>query len=153
MVEFDIGAALAVWFVATAVMSMMMKMAVTAGMSQMPDMPLIFGSMASGDRSTAMKVGAMMHYVVMGAIVFGIAYGARFSVFDEDGWWLGGLIGLAHGAVVGLVFMPMMPSMHPRMARGRVVVGAPMTAPLSGPTPEARSSWPRRVCSARTGAT
>jgi len=90
----------------------------------MPAMPLVTGSMASGDRSTAIRMGAVMHYLVMGTVVFGITYGGLFAAFDEDAWWFGAVLGLAHGVLVGLVFMPLMPMMHPRMSRSSSAAAA-----------------------------
>ncbi|MCA1691755.1 MAG: hypothetical protein LC733_05975 [Actinobacteria bacterium] len=55
--------------------------------------------------------------MVMGTVMFGVAYGALLSGLDNDSWWVGALGGLAHGLVVGVVFMPMMAVMHPRMSR------------------------------------
>lgn len=124
MVELDVVAALAAGFVATLVMTAMMTMAKAAGMTDMPPMPLVMGSMMSGDRGRAMAMGAMAHYLVMGTVVFGIGYGLMFAGLDESSWWIGGLVGIAHGLVVGLVFMPMMPLMHPRMTSELVDIGA-----------------------------
>lgn len=116
MIEFEIGPALLAGFVATIVMSLMMAGAKAAGMTNMTPMPLVMGAMFSGDRKKALTIGAMAHYLMMGTIVFGIGYAALFTAFDEDAWWLGALIGAVHGLVVGLMAMPMMPSMHPRMS-------------------------------------
>lgn len=71
--------------------------------------------MMSGDRKKATAIGAMVHFVVMGTVVFGLAYAALFTPFDHDAWWVGLAIGVVHGLVVGVVAMPMMPKMHPRM--------------------------------------
>ncbi|MCA1691754.1 MAG: hypothetical protein LC733_05970 [Actinobacteria bacterium] len=50
MVEFDLLAALVGGLVATVVMSLMMSLAKTAGMTQMPPMSLVSATMLSGDR-------------------------------------------------------------------------------------------------------
>jgi uncharacterized membrane protein len=42
--------------------------------------------------------------------VFGIGYALLFTLLDSAGVGVGALIGAAHGALVGLVFMPMMPA-------------------------------------------
>lgn len=123
MVEFDLLAALVGGFVATLVMTAMMQMAARAGMTDMPPMPLVMGSMMSGDRKKATAVGGMLHFVVMGAVVFGIIYGSLFTAFDDDSWWVGVLIGLVHALIAGVMFMPMMPKMHPRMSVQPVGVG------------------------------
>lgn len=115
MIEFEIGPALAAGFIATIVMTLMMQGAKTAGMTKMPPMPLVMGAMFSGDRKKAMTMGGIVHYVVMGTVMLGIVYAALFTAFDEDAWWLGALIGLVHALALGLMALPMMPSMHPRM--------------------------------------
>lgn len=61
MVEFDLLAALAGGLVATLVMTAMMQMAARAGMTDMPPMPLVMGSMVTGDRKTATAIGGMLH--------------------------------------------------------------------------------------------
>lgn len=115
---FDPIAALVAGFVATVVMDLLMTMAAAMGVTRMPPMSLISGSMMAGNRRTAWAIGAMVHFVVMGAVVFGFIYAALFAVFGTPGaaaWWVGALIGLVHGVVVGGMVMPMMPAMHPRM--------------------------------------
>lgn len=114
--EFSIVAALVAGLAATAVMSVMMKMAGAAGMTDMPPMELVTGSMMSGDLGTAQRIGIMVHWGVMGTVVFGIGYALLFTLLDSAGVGVGALIGAAHGAMVGLVFMPMMPAIHPRMS-------------------------------------
>ncbi|MDP9021865.1 MAG: hypothetical protein M3N57_04030 [Actinomycetota bacterium] len=125
--EFNILAALVAGFVATIVMTLMMKASTAAGMTDMPPMPLVSGTMFSGDRDTAKRIGAFVHFIAMGTVVLGIAYAALFSAFGTASWLAGLVIGLVHGAMVGLVGMPMMGSVHPRMTataepRGRTVV-------------------------------
>jgi hypothetical protein len=123
MVDFEIWPALLAGFLGTVTMTVMMNMAKAAGMTNMPPMPLVMGSMMTGDKKKAMALGSMAHFVVMGTVVFGTVYAALFTAFDNDGWWVGALIGLAHGLLVGLMAMPMMPTMHPRMERELVSVG------------------------------
>ncbi|MGH9245185.1 MAG: DUF6789 family protein [Acidimicrobiales bacterium] len=122
MVEFDLAAALVGGFVATVVMSAVMAMATAAGMTRMPPMPLVTGAMLFGDRRRAMAMGTVVHFVVMGTVVFGIGYAVVFNALDSDSWLAGLLVGVGHGVAVGAVFMPMMPAMHPRMARAPVAV-------------------------------
>ncbi len=125
MVEFDLVAALVGGLAATLVMTAMMQMATRAGMTDMPPMPLVVGSMMSGDRKTATVIGGVLHFVMMGTVVFGIIYGSLFTGFDNDSWWVGLLIGVAHALIAGMLFMPMMPAMHPRMSSDPVGAGTP----------------------------
>jgi uncharacterized membrane protein YagU involved in acid resistance len=126
MSEFNLLPALVAGFIATMVMTAMMTMASKAGMTRMPPMPPVMGSMMSGDRRKAMAIGSMLHFVVMGTIVFGIGYALVFRALGSTAWWLGVVIGLVHGMAVGLVFMPMMPFRHPWMDAQLVGAGAPV---------------------------
>jgi hypothetical protein len=121
--DFTVWAALVAGAVATVVMTIMMKGASAAGMTEMPSFELMTGSMVSGERGKAMVAGAFIHYVMMGTVAFGLAYAFIFSLIGEADWWLGALIGVGHGLVVGLMAMPMMPSMHPRMGERVATVG------------------------------
>lgn len=133
---FEFLPALIAGLVATLVMSAMMTMSASMGMTRMPPMPLVIGTMMSGEADRARRIGAMIHYVVLGAIVFGLLYGALFTAFDSSSVLTGILIGAAHGVVVGAIGMPMMPAVHPRMTTdsdgpavdtsdGSVVLSAP----------------------------
>lgn len=125
MIDFNVPAALVAGLVAVVVMSMMMTAAARSGMTDMPPMPLVTGSMFIGNRQQAMTLGSIIHYGMMGTVMFGLAYAWLFSALDETAWWLGALAGIVHGVVVGVVFMPMMPAMHPRMVPHRVGAGPP----------------------------
>lgn len=113
---FEIVPALIAGLAATLVMSAMMAMAASAGMTRMPPMPLMMGSMMTGDPRQAFRLGAMIHYLVMGTLVFGLLYAALFTSFDSSSVLTGVAIGAVHGLVVGGMAMPMMPAMHPRMS-------------------------------------
>ncbi len=119
--EFVLWAALLSGFLATLIMTAMIKMSTAAGMTEMPSFELMTGSMMSGDEKTAKAVGAIVHYVMMGTIVFGLIYAFLFQTFDSASWVTGLVIGILHGLVVGLMFMPMMPSMHPRIGEAAVI--------------------------------
>lgn len=125
MVELDLLAALASGLVATLVMTAMMQVATRVGMTDMPPMPLVMGSMMSGDRRTATLIGGMLHFVMMGTVVFGIAYGSLFTALDDTSWWVGLVIGAIHALIVGVMFMPMMPKVHPRMSTHPAGTGTP----------------------------
>jgi len=122
-VDFTIWAALVAGAVATAVMTIMMKGANEAGMTEMPSFELMTGSMVSGERGKAVAAGTFIHYVMMGTVAFGVAYALIFSLIGEADWWLGAFIGIGHGLVVGLMAMPMMPSMHPRVGDRVAIAG------------------------------
>jgi uncharacterized membrane protein YagU involved in acid resistance len=118
--NFELLPALLAGLTGTVVMSAMMALATAGGMTRMPPMPLVVGSMLSGDPRTAKRIGVVIHFVLMGTLVFGIAYAALFAGLESATVSTGALIGLAHGVVVGAVAMPMMPAVHPRMTASSV---------------------------------
>ena len=111
---FYVSAALQAGFVGTLAMSLLMSMARAMGMTRMPSFEVLNGAMVSRDARTAEPMGAFVHWIVMGTVVFGIMYALLFQVFTPP--WLAGLIiGIVHGLIVGVVAMPMMPMVHPAM--------------------------------------
>lgn len=113
--EYSILGALVGGLVATIVMSAMMKTASAMGMTRMPPMHQITGAMFSGDESVANKIGIVVHYLMMGTVVFGLIYGAIIAAVGANVVLTAVVVGLVHGLVVGGMAMPMMPAMHPRM--------------------------------------
>jgi hypothetical protein len=112
------------------VMSAMIVMMRVAGKTEM-DMMYMQGTMFTAKRGPAMVIGAVMHLVVMSAIVLGSVYALLFDWLDisaGNAWWVGALFGVAHGILGGLV-MAMMPAIHPRMgaadSSGAVTLKAP----------------------------
>jgi hypothetical protein len=131
--ELSIPGALLGGFVATLVMTMMMRLAGAAGLTKMPPMELVTGSMVSGNPETARRIGLVIHWIMMGTVIFGIAYAALFLAVGSASWLVGLVIGLVHGATVGLVFMPMMAAIHPRMSSAAVATGHTGEVHLSAP--------------------
>lgn len=114
MVTFDVLAALIAGLAGAIAMTVMMQAAGAMGMTKMPSMPLIQGTMVTGDEAKAKQIGFVTHVVMMGTVVFGLAYAALFVAFDDASALTGILVGLGHGIVAG-VAMVMMGAMHPRM--------------------------------------
>lgn len=112
---FDVVAALIAGLAGTIVMTVLMQAAAAMGMTRMPSMPLIQGTMITGDTTKAKQIGFITHVIVMGTIVFGLVYAGLFAAFNDAGAGTGILVGLIHGIVAGVVTV-MMGTMHPRMA-------------------------------------
>ncbi len=127
MPQFVWWAALLAGFIGAVAMSLMMKAAKTMGVTDMPAMPLVLGSMFTGDAKRAQVMGAFGHLIVMGTVVFGLLYAFLFRLVGSASWASGLTLGLIHGVVVGAVFMPMMGTAHPRMGAAVAAVG-PETA-------------------------
>lgn len=115
MLHFDLVAALVAGFLATAAMSGAMRLASARGITRMPSFELVTGSAVSSDEHTARQAGLLLHYGLFGTLVFGIGYGAAFAVLDSATWLDGLILGLIHGFVVGMFFMPALPAVHPRV--------------------------------------
>lgn len=113
--EFNLSTALIAGFVGTLAMAGLMHIGKRMGMTRMPPMPLILGAMATDDASTAKRIGAFAHFIVMGALIFGTVYAALFAAFGTASWLAGLLIGFVHGLAVGGIGFPMVGNTHPRM--------------------------------------
>jgi len=76
--------------------------------------PYLLGSMITAGREKAKWVGFLVHLV--NGEVFALLYVALFHYWGAAGVWRGLLVGVAHAAVMLLVVVPLLPSIHPRMA-------------------------------------
>ena len=113
---FEFLPALFAGLAATIVMTAMMTVSAKMGLTRMPSMTLVMGSMMSADSDRAGRIGMMLHYIVMGTVAFGLAYAALFTAFDSTSAATGALIGAVHGLIVGGMALPMMSAIHPRMS-------------------------------------
>ncbi len=114
MITFNFLAALVAGLAGTVAMTAMMQAASAMGVTRMPSMALIQGSMFTGDETAAKRIGTLTHVLMMGTLVFGSAYAVVFTALDDVGVLTGVLVGAAHGVVAG-VMMVAMGAMHPRM--------------------------------------
>jgi hypothetical protein len=134
--EFEFLPAVIAGFAGGLVMTVMMTMARSAGLTRM-DMSLIEGAFFTDDEGKAKAIGAFMHLVVMSGLLFGSIYAVLFSAFDvasDDAWWYGLAFGGVHAVVAG-VGMAMMPMMHPKMTSEPVPAAATSRLRLQPPGP------------------
>jgi hypothetical protein len=127
--HFDLIAALVAGLVATMAMTVVMGFAKSRGFTRMPSFELVMGSVVSSDPEQARKAGLLIHYGLIGTLVLGIGYGGIFAMLDSATWLDGVIVGLVHGFVVGMLIMPALPALHPRVepalaGAGGVVVRA-----------------------------
>ncbi|MBI3803342.1 MAG: hypothetical protein HY282_06225 [Nitrospirae bacterium] len=78
------------------------------------DIPFMLGTIFTPDRDLAKVIGSILHF--MNGLFISILYAVFFHAFGFASWWLGALMGLAHGAFVLIVALPLLPGGHPRMA-------------------------------------
>ena len=94
--ELSLPAALLGGFVATLVMTVMMRMAGAAGITRMPPMELVTGSMITGNPRSARRIGFVIHWIAVGTVLFGLGYAAVFVAVGSAAWLVGAVTGLVH---------------------------------------------------------
>lgn len=105
----------ALWgFVGTIVLTISMVGAQGLGLTRM-SVPYLLGTMFTPDRDRAQVVGMLVHLV--NGLAFSLLYVAAFHAWGEASWWRGALVGAVHALFVLVAGLPLLPGMHPRMAR------------------------------------
>ena len=109
-----IGPAIAAGFVATLVMTTIMRGASQFGLTRI-DFALLLGTTVSDNRRKARAYGYVFHFVV--GILFALAYVAFFQITGRSGWFVGALLGTVHAVFDGTVLVNvLLPVVHPRIA-------------------------------------
>ena len=108
------GTAIAAGFVATLVMTTIMRGASQFGFTRM-DFALLLGTTVSDNRRKARAYGYVFHFVA--GILFALAYVAFFQITGRGGWIAGALLGTVHAMFDGTVLVNvLLPLVHPRIA-------------------------------------
>ena len=103
-----------IWgFAATAALSAIMFAAQRLGYSRL-SLPFLIGTLFSGERSSANAAGLAMY--LLGGWLFSFVYYFVFASLGRADWRLGALLGAAHGLVLLVMLLPLLPHLHPRMA-------------------------------------
>jgi uncharacterized membrane protein YagU involved in acid resistance len=76
--------------------------------------PYLLGASLTASRDRAKVIGFFAHLI--NGLLFALVYVWLFNLIGSATFWMGALIGLAHAAIVLLVVIPLLPSIHPRMA-------------------------------------
>jgi hypothetical protein len=77
-------------------------------------LPYLLGAMFTPSRDRAKVIGFFIHLV--NGEILALLYMAIFHDVGASGALLGTALGLVHSAIVLLVVVPLLPSIHPRMA-------------------------------------
>jgi hypothetical protein len=113
---------IALWgFVGTVVLTGLMAGSQGFRLTRM-NIPFMLGTMVTSDRDKAQLIGFLAH--MMNGWMFAAIYALAFESWGKGGPLRGAAIGAVHGAFVLAAAMPVLPTMHPRMA-----------SETSGPTP------------------
>jgi hypothetical protein len=102
--------------VATVVLTAVIVAAQLAGLTRL-DIPLMLGTLLTRDPDRARFFGFFLH-LTMGQF-FALFYVAGFTELGVSTWWLGATFGVVHAAVAGAVLLPLLSTIHPRMATER----------------------------------
>jgi uncharacterized membrane protein YagU involved in acid resistance len=100
-------------FVSTVVLTAIIAGSQGLGMTRM-NMSYMLGTIFTPNRDRAKLIGILVHFV--NGWIFSLIYIAAFHAWGMATWWLGAVTGFVHAAFVLTVAMPVLPSMHPRMA-------------------------------------
>ena len=109
---FTIGNLVLWGFVATAAMTTIMQGSQGLGLSRL-SLPFLMGTFLTGNRNVATALGFALY--MLGGWVFASLYFLFFTSLGIYTWWLGAVTGFLHGIFL-LVAIPLLPSIHPRMA-------------------------------------
>jgi len=111
--------AIAAGFVATLVMTTIMRAASELGLTRI-DLALLLGTTVSENRLRARAIGYVFHFVI--GIVFALAYVEFFAITGHATPWIGALLGALQAVFNGTVLVNvLLPLVHPR-------IGTPDTA-------------------------
>jgi hypothetical protein len=99
--------------IATVAMSGVQFGAQRLGYSRL-SLPFLIGTMFTGERAAANVAGLVFY--LLGGWLFAFIYYFIFASLERGGWLIGAVIGVIHGIVLLVAFLPLLPYMHPRMA-------------------------------------
>jgi hypothetical protein len=99
--------------IGTIILTSGLRISQELGLTRM-DLPLLLGTVFTGDRSRANVIGYAVHFA--NGLLFSLAYAGIFAAVGRAGWDIGLGLGAAHALFAGggLVTI-LLPAMHPRM--------------------------------------
>lgn len=111
-VHFD---SIVVWgFVGAVMVAVIMGAAQAFGVSRM-SFPFLLGTVVTGNRDRALAAGLALQ--ILGSWLLSLVYALVFESVGHAGIGLGTLLGLLHALFLLVVVAPLLPAIHPRMAR------------------------------------
>lgn len=109
----NLGDVLLWGFIATVFLTTIMAASQGLGFSRM-SIPYMLGTVFTPDHRRALVIGFALHF--LNGWVFALFYALVFEDLCRAGALLGAAVGLAQALVVLVTLMPILPSLHPRMA-------------------------------------
>lgn len=99
--------------IATLVMTAIIHASQGLGFSRL-SLSFLVGTFFTSRRTYANILGFIVY--ALGGLVFALLYILFFLSVGFGNWWFGLLAGIAHGIVLLVVVLPLVPYVHPRMA-------------------------------------
>ena len=78
------------------------------------DLPFLLGTAFMADRRAANVLGFVLF--LTGGWLFAVVYYAIFAAVGRTTWWIGAIIGSLHAMLLLTAVLPLLPSIHPRVA-------------------------------------
>lgn len=78
------------------------------------NLPFLLGTAFTGDRRSANVLGFLLYLIV--GWLFALIYYLLFAAIGRATWWIGAIIGAVHAMLLLTALLPLLPSMHPRVA-------------------------------------
>jgi uncharacterized membrane protein YagU involved in acid resistance len=100
-------------FLATIVLTTTSSATQGLGLTRM-NLPYLLGTIFTPDRDRAKLYGFFVHLPLGWA--FSLVYVLIFQSLGAAGWWRGAVLGVVHALFVLIVFVGLLPGLHPRMA-------------------------------------
>jgi hypothetical protein len=99
----------------TFVLTTVLRTATEFGLTRL-DLPFLLGTAVTRDRGRAKAIGYLAHFGF--GLLFSLAYAVFFLIVDASGWFLGALLGIAHGLFAGTALVNvLLPVVHPLMGK------------------------------------
>jgi uncharacterized membrane protein YagU involved in acid resistance len=99
--------------VATVAMTTVLQGSQGLGLTRL-SLPFLLGTAMTGRRAWASAAGFITYMV--GGWVFAVLYFLIMFGLGMTHWWVGAILGLVHAVFLLVVLLPLLPSLHPRMA-------------------------------------
>lgn len=108
-----LGSILLWGFIATLVLTTILSASQGLRQTRM-SVPMMLGTLISGNLDRVKSYGFVLHF--LNGWLFSVLYGLVFEALNRTAWWIGATLGLVHGLFLLAVLLPVLPSIHPRMA-------------------------------------
>jgi hypothetical protein len=100
-------------FVATLVLTTILSASQGLRQTRM-SVPMMLGTLVSSNLDRVKIYGFVLHF--LNGWLFSVLYGLVFEALGRTAWWIGAALGLVHSLFLLAVLLPVLPSVHPRMA-------------------------------------